>query len=48
MGEAGDDILEGLLCRVCGCVIDGQSPDFPRECDECEKEGTDETTSDMV
>ena len=48
MGEAADDSLEGLLCQVCGSVIDGQSPGFPRECGGCEREGTDEMTSDMV
>lgn len=48
MGEAADDLLEGLLCQVCGVVIDGDSPGFPRECDGCEREGTDEMTSDMV
>lgn len=48
MGEAADDLLEGLLCQVCGSVIDGQSPGFPRDCDWCEQKGTDETTADMV
>ena len=41
MGEAAEDILDGLVCEVCGewfdDVLDGQEPPgHPRRCDRCD------------
>lgn len=36
LGEAADDILEGLMCQCCGALIDGEEPGYPRNCEECE------------
>tara|TARA_B100000614_G_scaffold262909_1_gene300667 strand:+ start:169338 stop:169856 length:519 start_codon:yes stop_codon:yes gene_type:complete len=35
MGDMADAIIEGLFCEGCGQVIDGDSPGFPRKCNEC-------------
>jgi len=37
MGEAADDILDGLMCQVCGTLIDGDAPGHPRSCEDCEE-----------
>jgi hypothetical protein len=36
LGEAVDDILEGLMCQCCGALIDGEEPVYPRNCEDCE------------
>ena len=37
MGEMTEMVLDGLLCQVCGGVIDGGESGYPRYCsDECE------------
>lgn len=35
MGEIADQVIEGFLCEICTCFIDGDSPGFPRKCNEC-------------
>jgi len=42
MGEIAGAMLNGFLCEVCGVVIDGDEPGYPRLCAGCkdqEKEG---------
>lgn len=36
LGEAADEILEGLMCQSCGALIDGEEPGYPRNCEDCE------------
>lgn len=36
MGDAAEDIIDGLLCQSCGCLVDGDDPGYPRNCDDCE------------
>lgn len=38
MGEAAEDVLEGLLCQCCGELIDGEEPGYPRYCEDCQEE----------
>lgn len=39
MGEHADDIIEGTVCEECGTFFDdGDSPGFPRTCNECQEE----------
>ena len=35
MGEAADDILDGMVCEACGVYIDGEAPGHPRKCEGC-------------
>ena len=35
MGDAAEDILDGLMCEDCGVLIDGDNPGYPRKCDGC-------------
>lgn len=35
MGDIADLTIEGTLCQLCGTYIDGDSPGFPRYCDQC-------------
>ncbi len=35
MGDAADDILDGLVCEVCGEVIDEEAPGYARQCRSC-------------
>ena len=40
MGEAADDILNGVVCQCCGewmdDILDGaEEPGYPRTCDGC-------------
>jgi len=37
MGEAAEAVLEGLYCQVCGDLIDGEEPGYPRSCEDCEE-----------
>lgn len=37
MGEIADMILEGILCQLCGVYIDDENQEFPRYCEDCEK-----------
>lgn len=36
MGDIAEMIMDGLLCRVCGCLIDGEEALYPRSCADCE------------
>lgn len=36
MGQATEDIIDGLMCEVCGTLVDGMAPGFPRPCEDCE------------
>lgn len=36
MGQAADEVLEGLMCKCCGSLIDGEEPGYPRSCEDCE------------
>ena len=38
MGDIADDIVDGFLCQACGCLIDGEAPGYPRNCDACDQE----------
>ena len=44
MGEIAEMMLDGTLCQVCGSVIDGDTPGYPRTCEDCAK---DEVVSDI-
>lgn len=35
MGQAVEDMLDGLTCQVCGQYIDFETPGYPRDCDDC-------------
>ena len=39
MGDIADGMLNGLFCQLCGVVIDGEEPGYPRFCAGCEEEG---------
>jgi hypothetical protein len=36
LGEAAELVLDGVLCSICGCLIDGEITGYPRQCEECE------------
>ncbi len=38
MGEIAEMMLDGTLCQVCGGIIDGDTPGYPRYCEDCAKE----------
>lgn len=38
MGQAAEDILNGIMCERCGGFIDGEEPGHPRPCEDCENE----------
>ena len=38
MGEIAEAILNGFFCEVCGVVVDGDEPGYPRLCAGCEAE----------
>lgn len=35
MGDIADAMLDGLLCQICGELIDGEEPGYPRTCPAC-------------
>ncbi len=37
MGEIAEMMLDGTLCQVCGGIIDGDTPGYPRYCEDCAK-----------
>lgn len=39
MGEIADSMINGLLCCMCGVVLDGEEPGFPRYCSKDCAEG---------
>ena len=32
-----EEMLEGIVCEVCGELIDGKAPGYPRTCAGCEE-----------
>lgn len=42
MGELADDVFTGFRCRQCGCIVDGEEPDHPRDCADCEEDDRDD------
>lgn len=42
MSQAVEDMLDGLICQICGQFIDFEASGYPRPCDECEKLGEDD------
>lgn len=36
MGEQAENMLDGLLCEICGELIDGKEPGYPRKCELCD------------
>lgn len=38
MGEIAEMMLDGTLCQRCGSVIDGDTPGYPRYCEDCAKD----------
>lgn len=42
MGDAAEMILDGFMCQVCGEMIDGDEPGYPRCCAACESENEEE------
>lgn len=38
MGEIAEMMLDGTLCQVCGSIIDGDTPGYPRYCEDCAKD----------
>jgi len=41
MGDIADMILDGLVCQVCGELIDGDEPGYPRTCCENDEDFVD-------
>lgn len=33
-----EEIMDGLLCERCGCLIDEHYTGYPRKCKDCESE----------
>lgn len=42
MGEVAEMMLDGTLCERCGGIIDGDTPGFPRLCEDCQNEDMDD------
>lgn len=39
MSQTVEDMLDGLICKVCGAFMDDfESPGYPRTCEDCEEE----------
>ncbi len=39
MSQTVEDMLDGLICQVCGAFMDDfESPGHPRTCEDCEEE----------
>lgn len=52
MGEAADDILEGLCCQYCGEWFDdvlggAEAPGYPRSCEGCDDDNEDDLFEDQ-
>lgn len=35
MGEIAEMMVDGTLCQRCGVFLDGDSPGYPRYCQDC-------------
>ena len=42
MGDIADGIIDGELCELCCCVIDGEETGYPRTCGDCKSDFDDE------
>lgn len=42
MGDIADDMLNGLMCQVCGEFLDGEEPGYPRSCAGCSDDDDDD------
>jgi hypothetical protein len=42
MSDFTDDVLDGLFCQACGCVVDETAPGYPRNCEPCGGEDDDD------
>ena len=39
MSQTVEDMLNGLICQVCGSFMDDfEAPGYPRTCEDCEEE----------
>jgi hypothetical protein len=38
LADIAEMIMEGLLCEVCGGIVDEESTGYPRSCEDCENE----------
>ena len=38
MGEIADAVLSGFFCDICGVMVDGDEPGYPRLCGACKEE----------
>lgn len=45
MGEIAEMHLDGTLCETCGVFLDGETPGYPRCCEDCEYQQKQEPTS---
>lgn len=39
MGDVADMMINGLMCELCGVIVDGEEPGHPRQCEDCQEEG---------
>lgn len=37
MGEVADLVIDGILCQLCGTLVDGSATGYPRSCEDCEE-----------
>lgn len=44
MGEIVEMMLDGTLCEACGVFLDGETPGYPRYCEDCETEQKEPTS----
>lgn len=35
MGEIAEAVINGFYCELCGCLVDGEEPGYPRKCSDC-------------
>lgn len=47
MGEIAEMMLDGTLCQVCGSVIDGDTPGYPRYCEDCAKDEVEQNIEEI-
>lgn len=38
MGDIADMMIDGELCQLCGQLIEGEPPGYPRTCEDCHEE----------
>ncbi len=47
MGEVAEMMLDGTLCERCGGIIDGDTPGFPRLCEDCAKDEVEQNIEEI-